>query len=175
VEDRHYAALTGTTLTPLKSLGTGDGEIVRCGSDALVSTNCEFEKGSTWVANGNLWLIRLRGGAPKLLAHHDGTEWFVSQPDQQGRYWITERGYVGEVRKFFERQTVYRYTPSTGLARVAAGKGDFYAYGIDDTGQWLLGERVYGYEMGAYDLVARNVKTSEERTILHGVEEFELL
>jgi hypothetical protein len=109
------------------------------------------------------------------VAHHPGTEWEVRWPDPHGVFWVTEQGYVGRPRKFFETEVVYRYQATSGLVQVAKVKGDFYGYGLDSTERWLIGERVYGFEMGAYDLVARNLKTSEERTICHGVEEFEAL
>jgi hypothetical protein len=173
---RHYAFFRGKTLYPLTGIGDDAGNFVVLGGNAVVGTTGELKAESQrFYSNGSLWLVSLLGQQPKLLAHHDQTEWFVSWPDREGRLWITESSYEGPFRKFYRSERIYRYSVKDGLVAIAQTKGDFYAYGDDSTGQWLVGERVYGYEMGAYDLVARKFDGSSEVNICHGVEEFQSL
>ena len=61
---------------------------------------------------------------------------------------------------------------NTGCGGFPASE-DFNAYGLDKTGRFLIGERIYGWEMGAYDLVSVDLRTGKEEPILHGVEEFQ--
>lgn len=175
---RRYGFLRGRSFSIYTPLGKGAGSFVGQGDDVLVGTDSDWDYVGDMPrakVDARLWRVALKDGSRRLLAQLPRTDWYVTWPDTRGRCWITAQRYRDWETKFHDFSTIWKYTEAKGLERIASGPGEFTAFGIDSTGRWLIGQHLYGYEMGAYDLVARSLKTSREVAILHGVEEFQWL
>ena len=173
VEYLVFALENGDQKTLLPKLGISAGAVAYAGNRAFLATHANFRSIESPQDSGSLSVLDLKNGTTKTLTQRTNTAWNITQPDELGRYWVTESGYFVAVRKkFFDWHRVYKFTQAKGLERLGYMKGDYLAYGVDKTDRYLIGHHVYGFEMGAYDLVATDLRNFKEEPICHGVEEY---
>jgi hypothetical protein len=101
--------------------------------------------------------------------------WLVRRPDKAGRILATADIYARASQKFFDHGIVYLLQQGRPARRLTYRPGEFTAYAFDTSGQWILGQDLQGFEMGAYDLVGFNLKTKKTVQLEHGVEEYQPL
>jgi len=158
------------SFTPISGLANRNCSVAWLEDRAVLGTEEYQDRGEA-----SLLTVQPTESRAKVLARHRGTAWEVRYPDRRGRCWITEDGWTGRMHKFHDFARIYKLTAKGGLQRVAIHKGEFLAWGSDRSDRWLLGWRVDGWEMGAYDLIAKNLRTGRDMVIDHAINEFKEL
>lgn len=165
-----YSIVKGGRSTSFHAIGHGKAEFQVWKNSYLAANDNETEGDKLpSPLYGDIWSIGPGGSPVNRMFHRAWVNWNLGAKTKDGGILVTAGGFDGKYRKFHDYSKLYRLTPLGKLELILTIRGEWSFYGFDQTQKWVIGTRWDGWEMGAYDLVATNVKTGKEVTILSGV------